>query len=419
MTQQPQSGSSHPTPSRSGMMMPRLLWRAITHRPAKLLTVIAALAVGATLASAFLSLYFDLPAKMTSEFRALGPNILVAPAEVAASSGTRPGDTLSDTLLDERTLPAARAAASGTEALPWLYAVGLVNKKTTVLAGTDTDRIAVVHPSWQITPVVPPTGSSSLTDRSSNDARGVFAGERAAAQHGWTAESADQQWIEIEYAGPEHQLPLKGIISTGGIIDDQLIVSLPALQEFTGHQGQLSAIEIAAPGDNARVEQTLAALQNSLGSAAAVRALRPVLESQARIIMKIRGLMFGLTAVVLALVLLSVMTTISGLVLDRSREIGIMKALGGSNARIMQFLMAETSLLALAAALTGYFAGFLLARAAARHIFTSTAESSLLTLRGDVFAVVVGITVAVALAACALPAQQMKRIDPAAILRGE
>jgi ABC-type antimicrobial peptide transport system permease subunit len=106
-------------------------------------------------------------------------------------------------------------------------------------------------------------------------------------------------------------------------------------------------------------------------------------------------------------------------VLDRSREIGVMKALGGSNTRILQFLMAETSLLAFAAAVTGYFAGFALASIAARHMFTLSAESSLLDLRGDVFAAVVGITVAVALAACSLPARQMKHMDPAVILRGE
>lgn len=395
----------------SGMSMTRLLRRAITHRPGKLIAVMAALAVGATLASAFLSLYFDLPAKMTSEFRSLGPNILIAPPEAA------PGRTAAVTTLPaEQTISRASAAAPGAELLGWLYAVGQVNKKTVVLAGSEPERLATLHPSWKITPVAAPATGGSTTPA------GVYAGERAAAQQGWTAESTDQQWVTIDYAGAEHQLPLRGIISTGSAVDDQLILPLTALQQITALDGRISALEAAAPGDAAQVNTVLAALQGELGKSASVRALRPVLESQARIVMKVRGLMLGLTAVVLALVLLSVMTTISGVVLDRAREIGIMKALGGSNGRILRFLMAETSLLALAAALAGYFAGFALARAAAAHIFATSgaaAEGSLLALRADVLVAVMGITLAVALAACALPARQLKQMEPAAILRGE
>lgn len=405
------TGKPQTAPAASGLTMARLLLRAITHRPGKLLTVIAALAVGATLASAFLSLYFDLPAKMTSEFRSLGPNLLIVPAEQ-----TSPGQPAgAPALLAEQAVDSVRTAAPAAVALPWLYAVGIVNKKTTVMAATDLDLLQAVHPSWQITYAANTTASPS----SDALAPGAYAGERAAAQHQWSTESADQQWVTVEYAGVEHQLPFKGIISTGGAIDEQIIVPLSTAQEMATRQGRLSAIEVAAPGDNAQVERTAAALRTSLGATAGVRPLRPVLESQARIIMKVRGLMLALTAVVLALVLLSVMTTISGLVLDRAREIGVMKALGGSNSRILRFLMAETSLLALAAALTGYFAGFALARAAAAHIFTTTGESPLLSLRGDVFAAVVGVTVAVALAACALPARQMRDIDPAVTLRGE
>jgi putative ABC transport system permease protein len=393
--------------------MPQLLLRAITHRPAKLATVIAALAVGATLASAFLSLYFDLPAKMTSQFRTLGPNILIAPLETTPSAGR----AAAPAVLIEQTLGSVRAAAPNAYALPWLYAAGSVNKKNAVLAGTDLGSLTGTHPSWQITYAA----NTSASPSSDALAAGVYAGERAAAQHGWTTDSAAQQWVTIEYAGAEHLLPFKGIISTGGNVDDQLIVPLGELQAMAGRPGQLSAIEVAAPGTNEQIEQTLATLQSLLGDAASARALRPVLESQARVIMKVRGLMFGLTSVVLLLVLLSVMTTISGLVLDRSREIGVMKALGGSNATITRFLMAETSLLALAAALAGYFAGYALARAAAARIFSGSAagESALLSLRGDVFAAVMGVTVAVALAACALPARQLKGIDPAVILRGE
>src|SRR5262245_2690105 len=256
----------------SGLMMARLLLRAITHRPAKLFTVIAALAVGATLASAFLSLYYDLPAKMSSEFRSLGPNLLITPPEIQTAPQQSSGEQ--QPVLSEQAISVAHVSASGAEVLPWLYAVGLVNKKTLLLAGTDIDSIAAVHPSWRITQVA---NTGSANSPNGTDAEGVYVGEREMGRQGLTLENADQQWITLEYAGTEHHLPLRGVVSTGGSMDDQLVVPLALLQQITARPAQISAIEVAAPGSNAAIEQTQSALVGALGDAATVRPLRPVL----------------------------------------------------------------------------------------------------------------------------------------------
>ncbi|MSO20435.1 MAG: ABC transporter permease [Acidobacteria bacterium] len=441
MTSRAQFGrSSNAAPTlASQMMMPRLLLRAIAHRPGKLIAVLSALVVSATLSSAFLSLYFDLPSKMTAEFRTLGPNLLIAPS--AKSSDTESADA-PHAMLPQATLAQARTLTPSAAMLPWLYAVGTVNQKSLVLAGTEMERIAQLHPSWDLQLAPAPFKPSGKP----TDEPAVWMGERAAEQlapKGWNAASNSEQMVKIAYAGRELELPLRGIVATGGSEDKQIFLPLDTLQKLTGHRGQLSVIEVAAPGETAQVEAARASLLAGLATSTSstpgtaglgtgglgagdigfgdieVRALRPVIEAQARVVMKIRGLMLGLTTMVLALVLLSVMTTVSGLVLDRSKEIGVMKALGGSDGRILQLLIAETSLLALGASIAGYAVGFGLARMAANRIFNIASGEAALALRGDVFAAVVGITVAVALLACALPAQQMKRIDPAVILRGE
>ena len=145
-----------------------------------------------------------------------------------------------------------------------------------------------------------------------------------------------------------------------------------------------------------------------------IRPLRPVLESEARVVMKVRGLMLGLAGIVLALVVLSVLTTVSGRILDRQKDIGVMKALGGSDAGIASFFLAETACQALLAAVAGYGVGFLLAQLAAERVFHST-----IAMRWDVAGAVVGITLGVALIATALPARWIRSMDAAVILRGE
>jgi putative ABC transport system permease protein len=137
------------------------------------------------------------------------------------------------------------------------------------------------------------------------------------------------------------------------------------------------------------------------------------LESEARVILKVRGLMFGLTAIVLAIVILSVMTTVSGLVLDRQRDIGVMKSLGGSDWAISLLFVAETLSIAAVAALLGYALGLGLAQWAAQRIFASA-----LPWRWDTLPAVVGVTLAVAFLAATLPVYRVRRLDPAVVLRG-
>ncbi|HWP85175.1 MAG TPA: FtsX-like permease family protein, partial [Terriglobia bacterium] len=241
---------------------------------------------------------------------------------------------------------------------------------------------------------------------------GLLAGETAAALLGWKIGETHR----ITYAGRQMSLPLAGIVSTGGSEDSQLLLPLATLQNLTRQPGQLSLLQLAAPGRAQDVEATWHNLAADLGRNAKVevRALRPVLESEARVVMKVRWLMLGLSAIVLALVILSVLTNVSGRILARQKDIGVMKALGGTDAGIARLFFAESAVQALLAAGLGFSAGFALAQTAARRIFHSS-----LALRWDVAAAVTAITLGVALLATALPSRWIRRMEPAEILRGE
>lgn len=382
----------------------RVVYKAFRVQPGRMAASFAALAVGATLASAFLNLYFDLPRKMTTEFRTLGANLILAP------KGT------SETLPEQvyRELAEAQPA---TPRLAWLYAVGKVNGQEAILAGTEIENLAALNPGWQVLddPAAKRSseGIAAFIARAqgglgNQQAMWLLAGETAAAHFGWKA----GETVRVEYGSASLDLQVIGIVSTGGSEDSQLLLPLPILQEVTGRAGQLSLIALAAPGAAAQVEvvrQQLAGRWPEID----VRPLRPVLESEARVILKVRGLMFGLTAIVLAIVILSVMTTVSGLVLDRQRDIGVMKSLGGSDRAISLLFVAETLSIAAVAALLGYAIGLGLAQWAAQRIFASA-----LPWRWDTLPAVVGVTLAVAFLAATLPVYRVRRLDPAVVLRG-
>ena len=383
----------------------RLIFKTFQVQPGLVLTSLSALIVGATLASAFLNLYFDLPRKMTAEFRTLGPNLVVAPQGNI--------QTFYESVLEQ-----LAATQPNILKLPWLYAVGNVNQEDVILGGTEPAALGALNPGWQVLndpqkKTVPQSLESFLASqfepRSHPPGEWLLAGEKAAAHFGWQP----GQRVNLEYGGEEVTLPLLGIVSTGESADSQVLVPLATLQALTHREGQLSVIQLAVPGSAEQVEEVRQQLAANLPKVE-IRPLRQVVESEARVVMKVRGLMFGLTAIVLGIVILSVMTTVSGLVFDRRRDIGIMKALGGSDRAISLLFVAETTLLAVLATALGYLLGFGLAQWAALHIFRSA-----LGWRWDVLPAVLAVTLAVALAATAFPIHLIRRLHPAVVLKGE
>lgn len=389
----------------------RIISKAFWFHPGRLSASLGALTVGATLSSAFLSLYFVLPSKMAGEFRTLGANLVIAPRQ-------------DDQTLSEELYSRLGAQQPELTAVPWLYAIGQAADGNVVLGGTDLGRLAAVNPGWQVS-----TGerkesldaflkeqqggvgnrpNSEFRIPNSEEQPWLLAGEKAASHFGWTP----GQTVEIGYGGRKISLPLHAVISSGGSEDSQVLLPITTLQALTGQPARLSLIQARVAGAAEQLEsrrQEIAALLPELD----VRPVRQVVESEARVVMKVRALMYGLTAVVLGIVILSVMTTFSGLVLDRQRDIGIMKTLGGSDAIISFLFVAETAISALIAAVLGHSLGFGLAEWAARGIFHSS-----LPWRWDVLGSVIGVTMMVALIATTIPIRLVRNLEPAVILKG-
>jgi putative ABC transport system permease protein len=382
--------------ARLGLLF-RVIAKASFFRRSKLTATIAALSVAATLSSAFLSLYFVLPAKMAGQFTALGPNIVIAPR---SDQQTFPAD------LDAR----LQVRESQLHSAPWLYAIGRVANENVVLGGSDVVRLADVNPSWRISSS---NGSGVnigdfLKSPQAHDDLWVIAGEKSAARFGWRVGDT----VEINYGERKLSSPLVAIVSTGGSEDSQLFLPIAQVQALTSNVSQMSLIQARVNGSATDIEQMTQRVAAALPEAD-VKPLRQVVDSETRVIFKVRALMYGLTAIVLALVILSVMTTVSGLVLDRQKDIAVLKTLGGSDGMLAFLFLGETALAALPAAALGYAAGFALARMAATQLFGSA-----LPWRMDVFASVLVVTVAVALISTTVPMRLVRSLEPAAILKG-
>jgi putative ABC transport system permease protein len=372
----------------------RILWRLLYASRGRLALAILAVASGAAVCAALLNLNLDATDKLTREFRVLGANIVVSAA---------PGDappTLDESAMqriEALNLPEVVAAA------PYLYlsgeAVAGGSSTAVILAGTWFDEVARMNSWWK----VDGTWMSARDDRSD-----CMIGEQAAARLG----VIPGQSVQIKYAGREASLKVAGIVTAGSSEDSQIFIGLPLAQELAGLGPQASLIQITARGAAPEIEGAIRRLSAALPGLQ-VQPLRQLAQAEGRLLERIRGLLFGTVVLILALSSLGVLAAMAGLAMERRRDVGMMKALGGSVRRIMRFFLAEAMAIGLAGGICGFIVGIALSEWIGERVFSVSITPRLVVLPATLALMVI-----VSLAG-ALPLRLLGRVRPAEILRGE
>ena len=121
----------------------------------------------------------------------------------------------------------------------------------------------------------------------------------------------------------------------------------------------------------------------------------------------------GLIAVLaFAAAVLAVMSTMMTTVLERRTEIGLMKAIGSGNGKIVRLFLAEALIIGLVGGLVGCGLGVGLAHVIGKAVFGTSLPFKLMTLLLAVMAAEV-----TALIGCAIPVRALLRFRPIEILR--
>jgi putative ABC transport system permease protein len=408
MTQSP----DHRSPD--GSMFWRLLWHAISVRRPQAALALGSLVVGAAITSMLLNLYSDVRRKMTEEFRAYGANVVIAPA-VAGTAGAS-ADVMDEVLL--RPLAEVRWQAPGTAVVPILYGVVRVSRQPAdprlpefddvVAVGADFGALRRLNSGWH---VAGETVSADLP------AGGCAVGSHLAARlHVHQGDSIRLQSLgdTSQAGGPIPQaFRIGAILTTGASEDDQVFLPLAPLQGLLGTSGKISLVELSVPGETREVERVVHRLAGLL-PASEVRPIRQIVYSEGKVLGTIRWLLLSLTALILVIIVLCVMATLTAIVLERRKDIGVMKALGAADALLMRLFIVEGAALGLVGGLAGFGVGALLARDLGRRLFGVALNLSWWTLP-----LVCVLIMAVAVLAAQAPVRIVRAIQPSVVLKGE
>lgn len=382
----------------------RILRRLLQTNRARLFVVLLALGAGAAVTSALLNLQVDAERRLTSEFRAFGANVVVTPRDAAS---TPVGKTLDEALLQQapETNEGNRVVTAG-----FLY---LVADASPFPAATNPDgslktvRAVVAGFSGGIHQQMLDSISTRTPGGDQDHPPFCNLGIKASSQLG----VHEQQKLLLRAGSVEQVCSILQVKTYGGQEDNQIFVGLQSAQRLAGLPGRISLIQASVPGTPRSIEHYIGNLQERLPDAD-VHGIRQFTEAEAKLYAKIRGLLIATVALILILTGLCVMAAMTNVALERQRDVGLMKALGGAASRVIRLFLTEAALLGLIGGLVGAAAGIVLSMWLGRAVFGVAAQPRLI-----VYPVAVGLTVLVAIAG-SFPLRRLAGVRPGEILRG-
>ena len=383
------------------MMFGRLLWKLLRSNRGRLAVALVAVVSGAGVVSALLTVELDISRKLTQEFRALGPNVLVSaqPTSGNAGPGSLPAGALPPSLLDEQVVwPEIQQVSSANIAavVPYLYFVGRIDQTPVVTAATTLADAIRSEPTWKITGHLP-----------SGDPLECGVGRNVARRFSLDVGS---QFDMVDQNRTEH-LAVAFVLDSGGAEDNQVLVDLMLGQGLAGVHG-IELVQLRVDGTSQQVSQTVEKLRKSL-SGYEVQPIRAVTQAEGNLLGRTRLLVISMIALILALTALCVLATMAALATERREDAGLMKALGGTIAHIVGLFLAELGVLGATGGLAGCVVGAALAEWIGRRVFGES-----IAPHWEVFPLTIVLMVVVAMAG-ALPLRALGKVKPAVILRGE
>jgi putative ABC transport system permease protein len=201
---------------------------------------------------------------------------------------------------------------------------------------------------------------------------------------------------------------------TGSQDDGVIFISLREAQELFRKPNQLSLIEVAALCYDCPIEEIVRQTSEKIPGAK-VMAIRQVIESKMETMHRFEHFSYGISAVVMLVAALIVMTNMTASVNERTREIGVFRAIGFRQTHIMHIILTEAFLISFAAGVVGYALGIGVS-AALTPFFTITGDTSV-SLHYSLLAFALAMSVAVGLLSSVYPAYQASRLDPTVALK--
>ena len=383
------------------MQLRHIALESVKRRKARFGFILAAVVIGIGTVIGLVSLTRAMQTDIGDELDRFGANIVVTPKSRMldlAYGGLALGgiavdrqDLTRDDAGAVRTIPNKRNISA---VAPKLVGTIAVADATVVLIGTQFDDERRVKSWWQ------------LEGRWPQDANEVVIGAEAAQS---TGACIGRQLI----VGETPLLVVGRIAPTGSLDDQALFTELGVAQAVLHRPGAVSLIEVSALCRGCPIEDIVSQIATVLPHAR-VTPIRQAAAVREQAVRQFTQFSYAISGLVLLVGTLVVLTTMMSSVMERTQEIGILRAVGFRRTHVAGIVLLETLLVTIAGGVAAWIVGSFAAKAlgpAFAQIATPIAIDARLAALSVVFAAIIGI------AGGAYPAFRAAQMDPASALR--
>lgn len=374
------------------------LWR----RKGRMVLLVIGLAIGVATAVALMAITEAMQADVAVKLDEYGANILVVPKanDLALSYGgitvgSAAYDVAALSVTDVERIRTIKNAANISVIAPKLLGAVPMGGRPVLMAGVRFADELRLKRWWRVEQGMEPSDPTDALV-------GARLAQSLAIQPGDTIGVSSQAFRVV------------GILAENGSQDDDILfVDLSAAQQALGKPDAVSLVEVAALCTACPVEDIVEQIGHVLPNAR-VTALRQAVTLRMETVGQLSRFALAVSAVVIAIGALVVLTTMLGAVAERRQEIGLFRALGFRQRHIGRVILTEAALVSVAGGTLGWLAGMGSAVFLAPRVANVAAPVPWDPVLG---AAAVGCALAVGVLASLYPASQAARVDPTVALR--
>ena len=370
----------------------KMITSSLIRRRSRMLVALLAIAIGSTVLSGLLTIYYDIPRQMGTVFRSYGANLIFLPAESESKITQEQIGTIKQVIDSEKLVGFA----------PYIYQSAKVNEQPYMIAATDLENAKSNSPYWLIRGDWPHNKKEVLIGHEISRNIELSVGDTFIVN---TPKPNGDVTV--------NECTVSGIVTTGGVEEEFIFMSLEDIKGIIGYDDQFDVIECSIDG-NQEYLKSIADMVSKQVNGITPRLVKRVTESQDVVLNKLQALVWIVTIIVLFLTMICVTTTMMAVVAERRKEIGLKKALGASNSSVVKDFMGEAVMLGLIGGILGVVLGYVFADNVSISVF---AREVSFPVQLAPFTVIASIIITIV--SCLFPVRATVDIDPALVLRGE
>ena len=401
----------------------------LKRRRGKALFLAIGISIGIGTAVALLSLSGSIKEEIGAQLDRFGANIIVVPQSNSLSLDYG-GISVSGVSFDIHQL--TNEDAKRILDIPYRNRLSFISPKLlnavevegrqVLLAGVDFDSELKLKRWWHISGNRPESEQDVLVGYEAARALSIIEPTAGTApqpvSHGGSHQpSEDQNQYRItrdrvQIAGREHRVA--GVINQTGSPDDRIIFgALAHVQTLVNKPGQLSLIEVSALCKDCPIDDIVGQINEQLPHAK-VSAIQQSVRARTETVERLTRFAGVVSIVVLTIGALMIFTTMMGAVVERTKEIGVLRAIGFRKVHIVKGLMIEVATISIVGGIAGWVAG-MVASWVALPYFSETGVALEASPWLVIFAVAAALSIG--LVSSVYPAIRASRLDPSEAVR--